>query len=676
MAAGMVSCSNGEQQQISGQGEYFVIEPGHEEDFVRSLELSSDVWLDTHPYAVDSIRIEEDAVTVTVTGSGLEPVTMVLHHPSTTCPGGLSAGQFRLCHDQKDQTSRRIAGLLAPGVAQLSEPVWTGITIQVQATEQADPSARNWFVFSIVNVLAFLALLLVAGGRGWLHSLRQERVLFGTLFAMALLVRLYHATWGVGDFFLNVWPVFQQSNFHTAEYGNTPNALFMLLLSLVPPSLNAIIWTLLICSSLAVPFFYLFLKEGGKSTVGAACGAIALMFMPLLIRYGGEANRQTLVLFFAVVALWSLARFHRTGSVLDALLLLLSAAACTACRPEAGIMLGMLGLYGLVGPVRSVRHRLLSWSVLFLVMGFGLLYWFGYLALSERVSRDGGVLEGLFSLRTFSPDYSLWMNTDATPVLFMVLAALGVVAGIMGRQRLVLWSSMCLLIQTLLVAQWHVAADGLNMVFARFQTLAFLFFAVLVGSGAKAVIDVVRKHLQTAFAPVVMALLVGATVGSVLPPISTVLYFTSADHEYRFIRQAMQKLPTDSIIYVVPTHLDFALNPPVFLSVALNRTDLEWRWFPNEWKESQRPAYFWMNSACRYAGHEGKHLQFKQNQTDAGVDCEFMKSALGQSVDEASIPFRPFMEIDSDYGELEVGLYRLDSAKASTIARRIGQLEM
>ena len=685
----MVWCAPGVAWSQPRRGEpRFVIKPGLESTFDEHLQLTPGQWLKEHPYAVAGIDIEQTRVVVHLTGSGLPRTSIRLEHSTASCAPGDRVGQFIICHEPDDKMAPGVTAALVPGIRQLTGRVWSDMRPPADvspgggtgsaAEMPVNRPAAFWYRVSQLLVLAFflffLPLMLLSA---WRMGSRTDRGVVALLFLAALLVRVQHATWGCGDYFLNVSEVFTRSLPYAEEYGNVPNALLAFLLLLLPATVATIAAVNLVLSGLAVVIFYLFLREAGKDWAGSFFAAVALAFTPLLVRYGGEATRQMPVLFFAIAAFWALARFQRTSYWVDGTAALLATALCAGCRPEAGMVVGFFVLYAVFSRVSTPRARTLALAAGALAAFFGIVYWMGYLGDTGRVSSDADMLFRPQGKGLFSPETCLWLNLDATSVVAMVMAGVGVVAAVIRVRTVALWAAVCLVVHTLFAAPWGVAAHNINMVVARFQTLGLLFFAVLAGQGMESAVNLCRRFAPVTAVPVAALLLAGLTWGSALPPHSEVLGKTTVDHEFRFIRETLPELPRGAVIYYVPINLDFALSPPEYLSVILDRADIAWRRFPDDWTPAPLPTFLLVNSACVYAGPRGDVLAWKHFEAnrDLSGDCSFATPAIGKPVAVARVPYRPFMEIDQMFGEIEIGLYELDGRRADEIARRMARSE-
>ena len=189
-------------------------------------------------------------------------------------------------------------------------------------------------------------LVLAVTLASFLQTLRSSpRVFFQGifLFAFAMVLRSYFATNGPGDLHISAMA--------TAYYGPGMEAL----LRLFPGGTLAdgILRTNLWLSAFAPCLLFVALRRESGDDGLAFSAAFILAMQPLLVRHGGEMNRQPAVLLAGISVLLFLASARRTSgwkATMSAALAGLAAIVAVGCRPEAIMVLPLSLLYVLLVP--------------------------------------------------------------------------------------------------------------------------------------------------------------------------------------------------------------------------------------------------------------------------------------------------------------------------------------
>ncbi len=106
---------------------------------------------------------------------------------------------------------------------------------------------------------------------------------------------------------------------------------------------------------------------------------------------------------------------------------------------------------------------------------------------------------------------------------------------------------------------------------------------------------------------------------------------------------------------------DLGLRDVVHLSLTLGRGDVTWFNWPEEWRPSSNPQFFWRQSSCSLAEHAAEIFLTPDKSTVAlaRVCREVSKHLEEHQFLSAALPFRVFLNADRDRGTLEVGMYEI-----------------
>ncbi|MFH1530492.1 MAG: hypothetical protein ABIK09_07145 [Pseudomonadota bacterium] len=656
----------------------YVIRPGKETEVLRLLDLDPD---EPGPvpgvgYWAENIEILEDRIRVEYWSDDGRKRSFVLHHPNAICGKCLRSRFIAMVVEQDDADARRLSGWLIEHLGPSFTALWQERLAALDPVDARGADAEvveppRWFgrhpaeIWLVVNQALWVVLgILIAwslmararrpGGR------RRALVSGAALFAGALGLRLAVATWGPGDLFLNVAEIFwgQPSTF----YGNAPNGLLLLLMRVLPERVETLVAVTLTLGSLAVVVAHLLASElEPEDRCFPWAAALIVAVQPVLVRFSGESNRQMYVLFLGVTALWAWLRWERRGRALDAALAVCAATLCVHTRPEAFPILLLL-------PAATALHihggprRIGSW----LGLGVGFIGYAVYYMTTFHTSNMESVYVGnLFTLAHFflGPEVNLWLDPGFTPIALIVLLPLGLVAGLLRRRRWVLWATAGLLGLAFIASSMPTGLGGVRqLASARYQTLAVLFASLLAGYGVVVLLDLAARH--GARARIAAAALIAVAVFATgVVPFRGVTKPTTLDHEYRLMKEWILLLPLRAEIYQPYNYRynDLGLRDVVHLGRTMGRDDLNWFNWPDEWRPSPNPQFFWRQASCGVAERVDEVFPDLDQSTPAlAKTCREVSGFLADHrFLSAELPFRIFLNADKDRGILEVGMYEI-----------------
>jgi len=656
----------------------YVIRPGHETEVLGFLDLDPDETLPGAEvgYWAENIEILEDRIRVEYWGEDGRKRLFVLYHPNAVCADCARSRTVGLLAEEDDADARAISSWLLKHLGPEFTALWQERTIDLDPVAAETPGAEvveppRLFgrhpaeIWLLVNQILWVALgIFIAWaliGRLRLQTGRRRALLTGALlFSGALGLRLVFATWGPGDLFLNVAEIFwgQPSTF----YGNAPNGLLLMILRVAPARVETLVVVTLILGSLSVVVAHLLAGEiDTEDRRFPWAVALIVAIQPVLVRFSGEANRQMYVLFLGSLSLWAWLRWERTGRALDAGLAAIAATLCVHTRPEAFPILLLLPAITAL-PLRGGARRLGSWVVLAAVfLGYAVYY-----GTTFHTSNMESVYVGnLLSLHHFflGPEVNLWMDPAFTPWALIALVPVGLAAGIWRRRRWIAWVGSGLLGLAFIASSMPSGLDGMRqLASARYQTLAVLFASIVAGHGVVALLDLavgLRRHAQAAAAAVIAV----AVIATGVAPFPGVTKPTTQDHEYRLMKSWILELPLRAEVFQPYTYRynDLGLRDVIHLARSLDRDDLNWFNWPEDWRPSPNPQLFWEQSVCTVAAHVDEVFpDLDQSTPQLAVTCREVAGHLREHrVLSAEIPFRAFLNADRDRGTLEVGMYEI-----------------
>jgi hypothetical protein len=648
-------------------------------------------------YVDDSIRIETTTIQIVYASPSEPPVTMIIRPRLDGCEDdpGTSIACISIVPDSRN--SRILADIILERLSALKEPLWSYPDAEERslASERRELEARHrleqevqdrprqgtthwrqqfeklvvtslWVLFLFV-----MAILVIPAGR---TCNRRTMLLLAALFASSLALRLAFATWGPGDLRQ------MDGTFITGEsagtgYGSTMAALAGWFTWLPIARDSLLVWMSLLTGALAPLFVWSSARRLGQTGIMPGLAAMAIMLHPWLVRSSGEGGRQGLVLLLGAVCFWALLESGRDWRRLSLVLGVVAAALLLRTRPEAVLHLGYVAVAVLLLPgLKSRKEYVVKGLVLVAIMTLALFQrhllglsgeWGQGQMIVERVVRSLMLLDEF----PYRPAVVMHLDPHFTPVLFILLYGLGIVIAIKQRSMWMLWCTVSLVLYSFPLMGVPRAEPGdMQLASARYQTLTFIPFALVLAGGGGWLWDRASSKLKprglkvVAIAAGIVALL------SCIPPMVDVCRTTSLDAEYNFLRASVRDLPQGAEVYSVQDFpFDIGLTPPTYLSAALQRPDIIWRAWPQQWQESPNPQYLATQSACWYLLHQPEIRYTATDGTTADSEADracalafsYVDTCAPQPFAEQQIKMRHYLRAATSRGDFTVGLYRL-----------------
>ena len=466
--------------------------------------------------------------------------------------------------------------------------------------------------------LAWLVILIAAPrlvARQIVRLPRPEQLGLLALVAGAFVLRLAVATWGPGDFVVRQFGAFEEHQPYSDLYhGNAPLALWRLVFLVLPATDTTIIAFGLLFATLAVPLVVLLTRELGADRLTAFGAGFLLALHPIAVRFAGDMSRVPHVLFLSALALWALAAYGRRRKSPLLVVFVLSAWLSARSRPEGAMVLGCAGLLLLVvhfDSWRRLRDRFFRRELVAVAACAVLIV--GSLVIAgiyePAIGRHLKVYEDPL-WNPFTAKVTPWLDTDYTSIVAIELAVAGAVAAVLLPSRLGLWAVLCLAALAY-VNPDRVVTQGLLLCNVRYHALPLLMFSVVAAFGAGRIGELAAR-LHGAWAKALAAgVLAVAVVSTSLVPLQEVCGARTIDHEYAFLRETIQKLPADAVIYFPledkgKNSFISSLRYVRIVSRIFGRG--EWRLWSLRHPEIQdnpadeRPRYFYQSPACSVGG--------------------------------------------------------------------------
>ena len=502
-------------------------------------------------------------------------------------------------------------------------------------------------------------------GRRVAHAPRIDRFGLLALLVVALLLRLALATWGPGDFVVRQATAFGPNQPQTDFYhGTGPLVLWYALFQLLPVSDTPLIVVGLAFAALSVPLVTLVVKDLGGSRVAAFAAGALLAIQPILVRFSGDMSRMPHVLLQATLCLWSLAAYRNTPRVRFLVLFVASAVLCASARPEGAMVIGCAGLLLLVVHLdawqrlreRSFRREVFAVAVAFIVIVLGFVY-AGFQ--EDAIGRHMEVFSDPLWF-PFTPVSTPWLDPDYTSFAVMALALAGAVYAVVRRERAALWALACLVALAYLNPD-RAMTQGLVICHVRYHGLSLLAFCVLGGFGAAAVAAVVARRWGGRALRAAVAGLAVATVATSVGPMWNVCEPRTIDYEYRFLREAMLRLPARAVIYYPLAGRDDYISSLRYADVVSAITGRgEWRLWPPTEPLDDRPAYFYHAPACFVRAETNP--KYREHSLAVHTRCrEGLARSKAQPVLQAMLPAVSFGWERFTRTSLPIGFYELET---------------
>jgi len=632
----------------------------------------------------DSIAIGGGAVAVTYRGTRGGLWQLRLTHESASCDGGVVRGGACVHVDPGDDVGWQLGEMVLVRIEELATPLWSmpaqdsqdsPASRSVASATVRRPHSLPWWV-PVENWASMALWVLLAGllaatvGKFWQRPWMTDLLPLIALAAIAFSTRLFLATWGPGDLrqpddsFIGDWGV-------PATYGATTATLGRLFAWLPIGRDRLLVIQSLLLGSLAVLPVWGAARKLTQSTWAAWLAAGSLATQPLLVRFSGEANRQGVLLFLGAIALWALVRGIGAKPLLHVTLGLVAIALLLGTRPEAFLFVGFLGVLLLLLPVdEGGQPRWMRLGPLFVM---GLLVTLQLFRLSNAGELGQGVstlestVGGALSLHGFPyvPAVMVHLNMDFTPPLFIALYAIGSVVGLWQRRLWVIWGAVALVLYALPLAGVPRGVDGgMQLASARYQTLTLIPFSLVLALGAEWLLSIVRPKLPPNLTPWALAALCALALAATLPALVRVTRPTALDHEYRFLREAIAKLPPNSELFSAPLG-DSGLSPPTYLPAAVGRPDVTWRFWPDQWEPSKESQFVATQSGCSFILMTAPRktvdgeLAEDGGRRECALASQYVENFSPEPHLQEEIELRSFLRADLSQGTMYIGIYPL-----------------
>ncbi|MBM4398310.1 MAG: hypothetical protein FJ087_21800, partial [Deltaproteobacteria bacterium] len=421
--------------------------------------------------------------------------------------------------DRTDEGREPEAGAFEKASAAISSVV-NDVARLGENLDAADLLAVLWCV-----LLVLLAREVALAARG------SSPVRLGLLLALAggaFAVRAALATSGPGDLHMNLF---------APSYGLGSAGLLRVLGPVLGSDPLDLVWVGMTLGSLAPPLLALAMREVRPGWVGLVAGAV-LAFHPLMVRFGGEANRQSYVAFLGAAALLALSRPARAALVAYAI----AAVLLLNTRPEAVVALPAFWLWSFVA--RRERPWSAALAAHAIVAAVAVARW-----LMPGAGGAGlvGSYAGFFRFDTlpFTRAACVWVDPDYTPAAARWLSVAGVAYGFLRAPRLAIWAIVAAAVVLVPASNW--TSGGMAISSARYQTFAFLPLAVLAALGVEAAWAVAARFRPVA-GTVAAALACVWLVASTPGPMARICVPRTVDLEYRFVLETLPTLPRGAIV--------------------------------------------------------------------------------------------------------------------------------
>jgi len=666
------------EDEVDYSNQYnYVVRPGHEKEALRLLDLDPD---EPGPvpgvgYWAENIEIREDRIRVEYWSEEGRKRFFVLHHPNAVCERCVKSRYIGILPEQDDDDAQRLLGWLlerGPELTMLWQERLPDLDVaahEVSEIEVVEPPrlagqhpAEVWLV---VDQILWVAMIILStwGAMAWLRRggrTRRRLAAGAALMGGAFGLRIAVATWGPGDLFLNVSEVFW--GLPATFYGNAPNGLLLMLFRVAPERVETLVAVTLVLGSLSVGVAWLLASElVPEDRRFPWVVALIVAVQPVLVRFSGEANRQSYVALLGAAALWTWMRWERTGRGLFAAGAAVAATLCAHSRPEAFPILLLLPLASGLR-VYSRPRRPVSWLTLAAVFGAYAAY---YRTMFHGASNQAVYLGNLSNMEHFflGPEVNLWLDPAFTPIALIALLLIGAAVGLARRERWVLWAAAGMLGLAFIASSMPTGFAGVRqLASARYQTLSVLMASLLAGYGAAVVIRIAERW-GAAGRVAAAATLAAAVIGTGVIPFRGVTKPTTLDHEYRLMKDWIIELPERAEVYQPYNYHynDLGLRDVVHLGRTLGRDDLSWFNWPEDWRPSPNPQFIWRQASCGLAERVDEIFPILDRSTHSlAATCREVTEHLADyRIMSAELPLRAFLNADRDHGSVEVGMYEI-----------------
>ncbi len=645
-------------------GSTLVIPVSLEPVFSDVLTLPTDVLPDGLTAAKPSISIGRQEVWARYILDG-RPVSVLLTRRIGDCQPGISSRDFCVIADGGHEAGPCLATTIAARLDAVQAAFW--VSVVPAAIQPVHSSSEHqgriipwfqvaglfWLVLATILVVVFVRRLLNDGFDAWFIDL--------ILVASSLVVRLLAATWGPGDIFMNLSNVFYgQENL---RYGAGADPILVPLVRLLAGDDRTVIAFNLAVGSLCPSLFLAFLRRIDFSEERTrVAAAVMLAFLPLPVRFAGECNRQALVLFLGLAALWGLGGIRRDARFTGFATAVAGASLAFMTRPEGSLILILLGLLAAaLAWKRGTWWPILAFATaaaIFIV--YYLDFHAGNSTSQTYVSRTPVAIRLAFLA---SPTAQTWLDPRFTPMIVIMTMAIGIRDSFREDCSVGTWAVFSLIgLGFMYVVMPGSPGGAIQLAHARYQTLSAIPMILLAARGSTGLLGLPFCHLAPRIR--VGRCLLGATaLLSLVVSSKAVLGPTDVDFEYLALREWVADLPRNSEIHQVYgtgkfRHVeDLSLRSPDYLSRILHRPDVTWLEWPYESGNPENPRFFLLPAACTEARVDVDSAMRFAEFLDA---CKSGLAAANPTPFRlARFPFRRFMDARTGNGSITVGLYPL-----------------
>lgn len=524
------------------------------------------------------------------------------------------------------------AGSSVAAATRLTDTIWQRIwsNMAVRSGWMHDAAA-----ICMLSLLWLMTAVLVAWETAYARLQLDRRTQFalaGILLGSALL-RWVISVNGPGDLHVNLL---------MEDYGLAPAGLLALVGTIAPTSPATVIVVAKLLGSLAAVYVSLLAFALRRDATAAVAAGILFSIQPILVRYAGDCERQSYVIFLATVALWALASYFTTRRASALALHVVASLLCLNARPEAAFLFAF-SLF-LIWP----GHRLSRQSAV--ALGAQLAIGVLSIVVSNRgrhMIEHGSRIQSVPGMAMPGPGTTLWMSPEYTAVAVIALFVLAIPFIVRERSRDGWWALLCVALTTV-VARGTIA-DGW-IANTRYQTLSLLPFVLVAGVGVALLNRTVRQRWTEASARLAVGGIWFAVVLSSLLPLYRVNAATTVDHEFQFLTDVLPKLPQDATIYCTrDDESDVEMKKYHLVSALLGLANQRWVVWTGQPLPADHNAYFFIQPWCQVRPAEWPRRQQQEISAHASDDtprafnaCRTAARCGAQVVAAAAVPARRF----------------------------------
>jgi hypothetical protein len=442
------------------------------------------------------------------------------------------------------------------------------------------------------------------------------------------------------------------------RYGRAPEGLLAWAFLVLPRDDRTVAGLFLVFAVLSAPLLSALARRLSLSRAVGLTAALLWAVAPLAVRFGPTTSRYAPLVFLALAGWTLLLAWLDERRPADLVASVLALTLASQCRPEAlflpAVTLALVVARGLA-PAPGVAAAA-GWRGRWLLFAAGaahlLLLAIPAAPLLAAAAAGGPDVAAYLPGRRplWDPDHNPFLSPAFTPVAWPVLAAIGLVGGLVrGPRRATAWLGLGALSLAALLAGAPVR-DG-QLLNARYHLTALPLHLLLVAQGLEFVLGALSR--RRAIARPALALAALALAATAALPMTRVTRDTAANAEYRFLRAHLAAVPDDcQVVYWYPD-ADHGLRPQPGLSRSAGRRH---RWLhADDWPAAAAGgadcAVFWRSAACAAAGDERLAVERRA--------CAGLLAQQMGAIAEASVPAVPIRAERYEGDPLPVGLYWL-----------------